>query len=77
MVTEHAAAHGWPWEAMEAMASKVGCTAETLRRWVRQAERDRGQRAGLTTDERQRLKELERENRDFKRTNESLRLASA
>ncbi len=62
---------------MEAMASKVGCTAETLRRWVRQAERDRGQRAGLTTDERQRLKELERENRDFKRTNESLRLASA
>ena len=57
--------------------AQAGCTAETLRRWVRQAERDSGQRAGLTTDERQRLKDLERENRDLKRTNEILRLASA
>ena len=77
MGQEQAAEHPSPWAAMEAMAPKLGCTAETLRRWVRQAERDSGQRAGLTTDERQRLKDLERENRDLKRTNEILRLASA
>ena len=75
MVTEHAAAHGSQWAAMDAIAPKLGCTAETLRRWVRQAERDSGQRAGLTTDERPRLKDLERENRDLKRANEILRLA--
>ena len=56
---------------------KVGCTPETLRHWVRQAERDSGHRGGLTTDERQRLKDLERENRELKRTNEILRKASA
>ena len=56
---------------------QVGCTGETLRKWVRQAERDTGQRGGLTTDERQRFKELERENRELKRTNEILRKASA
>jgi transposase len=55
----------------------LGCTTETLRRWVRQAERDAGQRPGLTTDERQRLKELERENHELKRANEILRKASA
>jgi transposase-like protein len=55
-------------------ASKFDCTAETLRNWVRH---DSGQRGGLTTDERQRLKELERDNRELKRTNEILRLASA
>lgn len=77
MVIEHAAAHGSQWAAMETIAPKLGCTPETLRRWVRQAERDNGQRAGLTTDERQRLKDLERENRDLKRSNEILRLASA
>jgi transposase len=55
----------------------MGCTAETLRRWVRQAERDQGRRPGLTTDERQRLKELERENRELRRANEILKLASA
>jgi transposase len=59
------------------MAPKLGCTAETLRRWVRQAERDGGQRDGLTTTERQRLKDLERENRELKRANDILRLASA
>ena len=57
--------------------SKLGCTPETLRKWVRQAERDTGQRAGLTTDERQRVKALEREVRELKRTNEILRKASA
>ena len=62
---------------MRSVAEKPGCTVEALRRWVRQAERDGGKRPGLTTDERQRLKELERENRELKRTNEILRLASA
>ena len=59
------------------MAEKVGCATEVLRRWVRQAERDQGRRPGLTTDERQRLKELEREVRELRRVNEILRKASA
>lgn len=67
MVHEHAAEHASSWAAMEAIAPKPGCTAETLRRWVRQAERDTGQRPGLTTDDRRRLTELERENRDLAR----------
>ena len=57
--------------------AKMGCTAETLRKWVRQAERDQGRRAGVTSTERDRLKELERENRELKRANEILRKASA
>jgi transposase-like protein len=65
------------WAAMHSIASKIGCTAETLRSWVRQAERDAGDRPGLTTSERDRLKELERENRELKRANEILRKASA
>jgi transposase len=56
---------------------EIGCTHEALRRWVRQAERDTGQRPGLTTDERQHLKQLERENFELKRANEILRKASA
>jgi transposase len=62
---------------MRSIAEKIGCTTETLRHWVRQVERDQGRRPGLTTDERQRLKELERENRELKRANEILRKASA
>ena len=54
-----------------------GCTAETLRHWVRQAERDQGRRPGLTTDERQRLKQLERENFELRRANQILKKASA
>src|SRR5215203_3441180 len=77
MVREHGAEHPSQWAAIAAIAPKLGCTSETLRRWVRQAERDSGQRAGLTTDERQRLKELERDNRELKRANEILRKASA
>ncbi len=77
MVREHGPEHPSQWAAMEAIAPKLGCTGETLRRWVRQAERDTGQRAGMTTDERQRVKELERENRELKRANEMLRNASA
>lgn len=58
-------------------AGKIGCTPETLHRWVRRAERDRGQRDGQTTDERERIKALERENRELKQANEILRKASA
>ncbi len=77
MVREHETEHGSQWAAIRSMAEKLGCTAETLRRWVRQTERDTGVRPGLTTDERLRLKELERENRELKRANEILRKASA
>jgi transposase len=77
MVREHESEHGSQWGAIRSMAEKLGCTAETLRRWVRQSERDTGVRPGLTTDERLRLKELERENRELKRANEILRKASA
>ena len=62
---------------MSSIASTIGCTAETLRKWVRQAERDQGERPGVTSDERERLKALERENRELKRANEILRKASA
>ena len=77
MVFEHAAEHRSQWAAIRSVAEKIGCANEVLRRWVRQAERDAGHRPGLTTDERQRLKELERENVELKRANEILRKASA
>ena len=77
MVREHGAEYASQWAAINSMAAKLGCTSETLRRWVRQAERDAGERPGLTTDERQRLKDLERENFELKRANEILRKASA
>jgi transposase len=65
------------WTAIESIAGKIGCTAETLRRWVRQGERDAGVREGPTTAEQQRVKELEREVRELRRANEILKLASA
>ena len=77
LVREHGAEHPSEWAAIESIAGKLGCTAETLRKWVRQAERDTGLRGGLTTAERQRTKELEREVRELKRINEILRKASA
>jgi transposase len=77
LVLEQQGEHASQWAAIESIADKMGCTAETLRSWVRQAERDAGQRPGLTTSERERLKELERENRELKRANEILRKASA
>ena len=77
MVFEHQREYDSQWRAMASIASKIGCRAETLRKWVRQAERDTGQRGGLTTDEKQRMKELEREVRELKRANEILRKASA
>ncbi len=77
MVREHGPEHPSQWAAIASIAAQAGMHGETLRRWVRQAERDTGHRAGLTTDERQRLKELEREVRELKRANEILRKASA
>jgi len=77
MVLEQQHEHGSQWAAMESIAAKIGCTAETLRKWVRRAERDSGHRAGSTSTERERLKALERENRELKRANEILRKASA
>jgi len=77
MVRDQTGEHASQWAAIAAIAPKLGCTTETLRRWVRQAERDAGRRPGLTTDERQRLKDLEGENRELKRANEILRKASA
>jgi len=77
MVLEHQHEYGSQWAAMESIAGKIGCAAETLRKWVRRAERDSGQRAGLTSSERDRLKGLERANRELQRANEILRKAAA
>jgi transposase len=77
LVFDHAADHPSQWAAIRSVAEKIGCPVEVLCRWVRQAERDAGQRPGLTTDERARLKQLERENFELKRANEILRKASA
>ncbi len=77
MVFEHQSDHDSQWAAMTSIASKIGCTAETLRKWVRRAERDQGIREGMTTDDRERLKGLERENRELRRAIEILKTASA
>ena len=77
MVLDHQDEYGSQWAAISAIAPKIGCTKETLRRWVRRAEIDNGKRPGLTTEERSRLKQLERENFELRRANEILRKASA
>ena len=77
MVREHQGEHDSQWATIRSIAEKMGCTSETLRKWVRQAERDQGRRPGLTTEERGRLKQLEREVRELRRANEILRKASA
>lgn len=73
MVLDHSAEYDSEWQAMRSIAGKFGMTTETLRGWVRQHERDKGSRPGLTTAERERLKALEREDREFKRANEILK----
>ena len=77
MVFDHQGEHASQYEAIRSIAQKIGCSGESLRQWVRQAERDRGLRGGLTTEERERLKALERENRELRQANEILRKASA
>jgi len=77
MVRDHQGDHASQWSAIASIAAKIGCTGETLRNWVRQAERDSGARPGSTTDERERIKALERENRELRQANEILRKASA
>ncbi len=77
LVREQETEHSSQWATIGSIAAKIGFSAETLRKWVRQAERDEGRRPGLTTDERERLKQLERENRELRRANEILRKASA
>ncbi len=77
MVLDHQDDYASQWSAIVSIASKIGCTGETLRKWVRRAERDQGLREGTTTEERDRLKALERENRELRQANEILRKASA
>lgn len=76
MVFDHEHEYGSQWAAITSIAAKLGMTAETLRTWVRRAETDQGLRPGLTTTERERLKELERENRELRRANEILKAAA-
>jgi transposase len=77
LVEEHREEYSSQWAAIQSIAQKIGCTAETLRKWVVQAHRDAGHLPGLTSSERERLKQLERENRELRRANEILRKASA
>ena len=77
LVFEHENEYESQWAALGSIANKIGCTRETLRKWVRQAEIDEGRRGGLTSDEREELKQLKRENLELRRANEILRKASA
>jgi transposase len=77
MVLDNQAQHASQWAAIVSVAGKIGCTAQTLHNWVAQAERDQGLRGGATTEERERIKALERENRELRQANEILRKASA
>ncbi|ODU37214.1 MAG: transposase [Comamonas sp. SCN 67-35] len=77
MVHECREHHSSLWKAVESIAPKIGCNPVTLLEWVKRAEIDSGQRPGITTDERERIKTLERENRELRRANEILKLASA
>ena len=77
MVFEHQDEYPSQWKAIESVAKKLGVNHETLRKWVRAAEVDGGKRPGVTTEERSRIKELERENRELRRANEILKAASA
>ena len=77
MVFEHQREYESEWAAMCSISSKIGCTAETLRKWVRRSETDRGKRLGMTTSDREQFMELKRENRELKQANEILRKAAA
>lgn len=77
MVMDHRHEHPSQWAAIVSIAAKIGCSAQTLHNWVVQAERDAGKRAGPSTEERERIKALERENRELRQANEILRKASA
>jgi transposase len=77
LVLEHRHDYASEWAAISSIAAKCGMTAETLRKWVRRAEVDAGRRVGLTIDERERLRKLERENKELRRANEILKAASA
>jgi transposase-like protein len=77
MVGEQAGAHPSQWAAIRSIAEKIGCNPETLRSWMHRYERDTGQRPGLTTNDLERVKQLERENKELRRANEILRKASA
>ena len=77
MVFEHQDEHPSQWAAITSIAMKFGVSSETLRKWVRRAETDDGLRPGVTTEERERLKALERENRELRRANEILKSAAA
>ena len=77
MVLDHANEHASRWAAVTSIAAKIGCTPQTLHDWVKKAEVDSGQRAGVSTDMAEKLKALERENRELRQANEILRKASA
>ena len=77
MVQEHQGEHSSRHAAIRSIASKIGCSGETLRNWIREADRDKGPKSGSTSDERERIKALEREVRELRQANEILRKASA
>jgi len=77
LVQEHREEYQSLWAAVQSIAPKIGCNASTLLEWVKRAEIDTGARSGVTTDERERMRALERENRELRRANEILRTASA
>jgi transposase len=77
LVREHRDEHRSEWAAIQSVAGKLGMTAETLRKWLRQEATDRGQRPGVSSSERERIRELEREVRELQRANEILKAASA
>ena len=77
MVLEHRGQYPSLWAAIESIAPKIGCVPQTLNEWVRRHQIDTGARDGITTSEQQRLKELERENKELRKANEILKLASA
>ena len=77
MVIEHEGDYASQWEAIRSIAAKIGCSPESLRKWLRRAEVDSGLRGGVTSDDRARMKDLEKENRELRRANEILRKASA